>query len=85
MMTDEERSKSVIRSLLDDLQPVLDHARFMDRFIRDVIEERPETRKISAELRREYETMFNEEYKDDTYRLAELAVELLRVRKGDRT
>lgn len=66
-----------LRRLLDDLDPVLSHVRFMHRFFRDVIEELPETKPIAPELRSEYETMLNAEYQHDTYRLAALAVELL--------
>ncbi len=73
----EDRTSSVIQQMIDDLYPILDHAKFMQSFFRDVVEQYPEARKVAPELRGEYETMFNDEYGEFTYRLAALAVLLL--------
>jgi hypothetical protein len=63
--------------MVDDLYPVIDHAKFAQRFIRDVIEEYEETRSVAPEMRGDYETLYNDEYKHFTFRLAVLASLLL--------
>jgi hypothetical protein len=73
----DEMTGSVIREIVDELYPVIDHAKFAQRFMRDVIDEYAETQCVAPEIRGDYETMFNDEYRHFTYRLAILVSLLL--------
>ncbi len=73
----EEKVDSRIRQMVNELHPVIDHAKFAERFMRDVVEEYVETRSVAPEIRGDYETLFNDEYKHFTFRLAVLASLLL--------
>jgi hypothetical protein len=65
-----------LRDLYDEVQPCLDHVRFMHRFM-DVLANYEECRPVQAQLWGEYRDMLNEEFAPHAYSLASFIVQLL--------
>lgn len=74
-MTEREFPQA-LRDLFDEIAPLLDHVRFMRRFM-DLVAEYKECQPVQAELWNEYRDMLNDEFAPHAYALASFAVLLL--------